>query len=226
MLSHGAAMQADVNRLKDQIQGASGDVDLLLTCEWPENLLLSLPPDSAPQGVNPSGTACLPASSSSLLTTITFVTAPDTFTLVQRDYPLYIPDVSQILNSDTGMTCTTISHIMLQCCCALQQARQVYVGVKPHGHPAIRQPSSCILLLQVCNTCWRNKQTHQHVMRFWLLLHSHTISLLLLRKWVSPRAPLNEVMRDERYVGVKCQSTKDNGMYILSFRWVCMLGMV
>lgn len=59
MLSHGAAMQADINRLKDQIQGASGDIDLLLTCEWPENLLLSLPPDSAPQGVNPSGTANL-----------------------------------------------------------------------------------------------------------------------------------------------------------------------
>ena len=50
-------MQADVNRLKDQIQGASGDVDLLLTCEWPENILLSLPPNPAPEGINKSGIA-------------------------------------------------------------------------------------------------------------------------------------------------------------------------
>lgn len=57
-LSHSVAMQADVNRLKDELQGAWGDVDLLLTCEWPENLSLSLPPGSAPEGVNPSGTVC------------------------------------------------------------------------------------------------------------------------------------------------------------------------
>ena len=70
MLSHSVAMQADVNRLKDQLQGASGDVDLLLTCEWPENLLLSLPPGSAPEGVNPSGTVCMHTSASSPLTPI------------------------------------------------------------------------------------------------------------------------------------------------------------
>ena len=54
-------MQADVNRLKDQIQGAAGDVDLLLTCEWPEDLLLALPPNSAPEGMNPSGNVCISA---------------------------------------------------------------------------------------------------------------------------------------------------------------------
>ena len=68
MLRHSVAMQTDVDRLKDQIQGASGDVDLLLTCEWPENLLLSLPPDSAPEGVNPSGSACMLTTTSSSLT--------------------------------------------------------------------------------------------------------------------------------------------------------------
>lgn len=67
-LRHSVAMQADFDRLKDQIQGASGDVDLLLTCEWPENLLLSLSPDNAPEGVNPSGAACIHTSPSSPLT--------------------------------------------------------------------------------------------------------------------------------------------------------------
>ena len=70
MLSHSVAMQADINRLKDQIQGASGDIDLLLTCEWPENLLLALPPGSAPEGVTPSGTACMHTSSSPITPTL------------------------------------------------------------------------------------------------------------------------------------------------------------
>ena len=56
-------MQADVNRLKDQIQGASGDVDLLLTCEWPEGLLLALPPNNPPEGVKTSGNICITAGS-------------------------------------------------------------------------------------------------------------------------------------------------------------------
>ena len=49
-------LQADVKRLKMQLEDTAGDVDLLLTCEWPEGILLAMPPGSAPEGVNPSGT--------------------------------------------------------------------------------------------------------------------------------------------------------------------------
>lgn len=48
-------LQADVNKLKLQLEGAAGDVDLLLTCEWPEGVLFATPPGSTPEGLNTSG---------------------------------------------------------------------------------------------------------------------------------------------------------------------------
>ncbi len=48
-------IQADVNRLKVTLESASGDVDLLLTCEWPEDILLATPAGSLPEGINKTG---------------------------------------------------------------------------------------------------------------------------------------------------------------------------
>ena len=44
-----------MNRLKLQLEGAAGDIDLLLTCEWPEGILLATPPGSTPEGLNSPG---------------------------------------------------------------------------------------------------------------------------------------------------------------------------
>ncbi|KAL0053002.1 hypothetical protein WJX82_011315 [Trebouxia sp. C0006] len=51
--------QADVNRLKVQLKSASGDVDLLLTCEWPEDILLATPAGSLPEGINKTGSSAV-----------------------------------------------------------------------------------------------------------------------------------------------------------------------
>ncbi|KAL0037433.1 hypothetical protein WJX79_008053 [Trebouxia sp. C0005] len=51
--------QADVNRLKVQLESASGDVDLLLTCEWPQDILLATPAGSLPERINKSGSSAV-----------------------------------------------------------------------------------------------------------------------------------------------------------------------
>ena len=50
-----AALQADVDQVKKELEKASGDVDLLLTCEWPDGILLATPPGSTPEGLFKSG---------------------------------------------------------------------------------------------------------------------------------------------------------------------------
>ena len=42
--------QADVKRLKDAAEGADGDIDILLTCEWPEGVTAGAAPLS--EGAN------------------------------------------------------------------------------------------------------------------------------------------------------------------------------
>ena len=43
-----ACLQADVQALQQAVAQASGDVDILLTCEWPLHVTAALPPTSAP----------------------------------------------------------------------------------------------------------------------------------------------------------------------------------
>lgn len=42
--------QADVKRLKDAAERADGDIDILLTCEWPEGVTAGAAP--LPDGAN------------------------------------------------------------------------------------------------------------------------------------------------------------------------------
>jgi hypothetical protein len=46
-----AASQADVARVTTEVEQSEGDVDLLLTCEWPADVAGGLPAASLPAGV-------------------------------------------------------------------------------------------------------------------------------------------------------------------------------
>ncbi len=48
-------MQADVDRLTKAVETTEGDIDLLLTCEWPAGVTDGLPAGSLPAGVAGSG---------------------------------------------------------------------------------------------------------------------------------------------------------------------------
>lgn len=47
--------QADIDSLKLQLEAASGDVDILLTCEWPESITLATPPGSVSEITSQTG---------------------------------------------------------------------------------------------------------------------------------------------------------------------------
>ena len=47
--------QADIKQLKLQLEAASGDIDILLTCEWPASVTLATPPGSLPEGLQAAG---------------------------------------------------------------------------------------------------------------------------------------------------------------------------
>jgi hypothetical protein len=50
-----AAAQADVARVTTEVEQSEGDVDLLLTCEWPADVAGGLPAASLPAGVDAPG---------------------------------------------------------------------------------------------------------------------------------------------------------------------------
>jgi hypothetical protein len=48
-------VQADVTRLQTEVEQSEGDIDLLLTCEWPADVTGSLPAASVPAGCDAGG---------------------------------------------------------------------------------------------------------------------------------------------------------------------------
>lgn len=50
-----AASQADVARVTTEVEQSEGDVDLLLTCEWPADVASGLPAASLPAGADAPG---------------------------------------------------------------------------------------------------------------------------------------------------------------------------
>ncbi len=53
-------LQEDVRALERAVDRAEGDVDILLTCEWPADVTAAVPPGSAPADVGSKGGHCLP----------------------------------------------------------------------------------------------------------------------------------------------------------------------
>jgi hypothetical protein len=53
--------QEDVRKLERALEEASGDVDILLTCEWPADVSAATPPGSAPAEASQPGAppACM-----------------------------------------------------------------------------------------------------------------------------------------------------------------------
>ncbi len=52
-------MQEDVRALERAVDTAEGDVDILLTCEWPVDVTAAVPPGSAPADLGSTGKALL-----------------------------------------------------------------------------------------------------------------------------------------------------------------------
>ena len=50
-------VQADVQRLKAEVEASSGDIDIFLTCEWPAGITSTLTPSSLPKGLSTTGQA-------------------------------------------------------------------------------------------------------------------------------------------------------------------------
>ena len=50
-------LQEDTRKLERALEEATGDVDILLTCEWPADVTAATPPGSAP------AEACVPGKS-------------------------------------------------------------------------------------------------------------------------------------------------------------------
>eukprot|EP00798_Chlamydomonas_sp_ICE-L_P008736 gene8736-33598_t len=46
--------EADVQKLKDELNNLEGDVDILLTCEWPKAIAAGVPAAQLPEGLDPS----------------------------------------------------------------------------------------------------------------------------------------------------------------------------
>lgn len=57
--SDGRHVQEDVRALERAVDRAEGDVDILLTCEWPADVTAAVPPGSAPADVGSTGGHCL-----------------------------------------------------------------------------------------------------------------------------------------------------------------------
>ncbi len=48
-------LQEDVRKLERALEQATGDIDILLTCEWPADVTAATPPGSAPAEVSTPG---------------------------------------------------------------------------------------------------------------------------------------------------------------------------
>ena len=48
-------LQEDVKKLERALEQATGDIDILLTCEWPADVTAATPPGSAPAEVSMPG---------------------------------------------------------------------------------------------------------------------------------------------------------------------------
>ena len=56
------ALQEDVQALEFAAEEGIGDVDILLTCEWPADVTAATPPGSAPADASTAGESCVQAS--------------------------------------------------------------------------------------------------------------------------------------------------------------------